>query len=143
MNCNNTMKCLIFTFFCAIMIISCVDASLHVKVKYPLGPDVPKGETLLCRYPKKFDSIAAEIDLTKQQRGDMRCELKHFLETQRPCDFRKVNRYKLVTITLKGQYAHDDIRCSYNPKTDSLHIEDATVRDEPVKVKFNIYTVKP
>lgn len=81
-----------------------VEGSLHAKIKYVHGPDVPKGETLLCRYPKDFDAIKDEIDLTTQQRGDLRCELKHFLESQRPCDFRKVKRYRLVTITMKGAH---------------------------------------
>ncbi|XP_063695812.1 uncharacterized protein LOC134827171 [Culicoides brevitarsis] len=135
-----------FVKICTLLVIvaffACVEASLHTRIKYPHGPDVPKGETLVCRYPKDFETIRHEVDLSTQQRGDLRCELKHYLETQRPCDFRKVLRYKLVTITLKGEYAQDDIRCAYNPKTESLHIEDATKRADPVKVKFNIYTVR-
>lgn len=95
------VKYLICLVICTIIISA--EASLHAKVKYLHGPDVPKGETLLCRYPKDFEAIREEIDLSTQQRGDLRCELKHFLETQRPCDFRKVLRYKLVTITMKGQ----------------------------------------
>lgn len=100
---KNFVKCLILLFVCTI-IISVVEGSLHAKVKYLHGPDVPKGETLLCRYPKDFEAIRDQVDLSTQQRGDLRCELKHFLETQRPCDFRKVLRYKLVTITLKGEH---------------------------------------
>lgn len=99
---SNTVKYVFCLLLCTIFI--GVQGSLHAKVKYVHGPDVPKGETLLCRYPKDFEAIREEVDLSTQQRGDLRCELKHYLEYQRPCDFRKVLRYKLVTITLKGQF---------------------------------------
>lgn len=38
--------------------------------------------------------------------------------------------------------ADDDLRCWYDPKTDTLHIEDATERDGSEKIKFNVYTVR-
>lgn len=99
-----SVKSFLCIFICTSIFICGIEGSLHSKVKYAHGPDVPKGEILLCRYPKDFEAIRNDVDLTTQQRGDLRCELKHYQEYQRPCDFRKVLRYKLVTITLKGHH---------------------------------------
>lgn len=81
-----------------------VQGFMPPKVKYHHGPDVPKHETLLCRYPADFETIRKQIDLKQQQKGDLRCDLKYYNEIQRSCDFRKVNRYQLVTITLPNEH---------------------------------------
>jgi len=129
-------------FVLSAVVLLCVQASIPPRIKYPNGPDVPAGEHLICRYPQEYDEVKAHIDLKTQQKNGLRCDLKHYTELQRPCDFRKVNRYKLVTITVDAAYAQDDIRCYMDFKGDTLHIEDATLRDSQKKIKFNVYTVR-
>lgn len=93
-----------FILIWAAIFVILTNASIPPRIKYTNGPDVPFGEHLVCRYPQEYDEVKGQIDLKTQQKNSLRCDLKHYTEMQRPCDFRKVNRYKLVTITIDAAH---------------------------------------
>lgn len=99
----------VFTIASVLIIIASVSMNLvhsmvPPTVHYHHGPDVPGGEHLLCRHPKEFEPLRKHIDLDSQQRNGLRCDLKHYSQIQRPCDFRRVSRFSLVTITVPMDY---------------------------------------
>lgn len=112
----------------------------HPKVNYPTGPDVPKNEKILCRYPPDLSKISGlPANLGKLKNDPLTCDFRR--ENRWPCKIEKINTYKLITVTVKANNK-DDYRCWVDKTSQELRIEDATLRMAPLILSFNVYKVK-